>query len=173
MRRLMILGAGGYSRTVADLAAQLERYNEIAFLDDEKTGEGILGTCGEYGKFRDGNTEFYPAFGNNAVRMNWICRFLEEGIPVPTLVHPRSFVSPRAALGSGTVVLPMAVVNTGTMVGRGCIVNIGALIDHDCCLEDGVHLCPGVIIKAENHIEANTKLESGTVILARKHPVCS
>ena len=32
--RLIILGAGGYGRTVADTAAQTGAYNEILFLDD-------------------------------------------------------------------------------------------------------------------------------------------
>ena len=34
MKRLMILGAGGYGKTVADVAAQLGCYEQIVFLDD-------------------------------------------------------------------------------------------------------------------------------------------
>ena len=171
MKKLLILGAGGYGKTVADVAAQLELYGQIAFLDDGRNGENILGSCSRFAELWDADTDIYPAFGNNSVRIQWLNRLKENRIPVPTLVHPRAYVSPTAKLGFGTVVLPMAVVNTGVTVGEGCIINIGALIDHDCVIEDGVHLAPGAIVKAENRISAGQKIESGTVIENREFPL--
>ena len=171
MKKLLILGAGGYGKTVADVASQLGLYDQIAFLDDGRSGDTILGTCSCFLDLRDADTEIYPAFGNNAVRMQWLNRLKQNRIPVPTLVHPRAYVSPTAKLGIGTVVLPMAVVNTGVTVEEGCIINIGALIDHDCVIEEGVHLAPGAIVKAENRIGAGQKIESGTVIENREFPL--
>ena len=171
MKKLLILGAGGYGKTVADLAAQLGEYDKIAFLDDGRSGEGILGTCGEFPAFADQSTQMYPAFGNNTIRMHWLKSLLDAGIGVPALVHPRAYVSPTAKLGTGTVVLPMAVVNTGVTVENGCIVNIGALIDHDSVIGEGTHLAPGAIVKAENRIPAMAKIESGTVIENRQYPL--
>ena len=58
--RLIILGAGGYGKTVADIARQSGKYEQIYFLDDgQETSDLILGTCSEYMKFADGNTEMY------------------------------------------------------------------------------------------------------------------
>ena len=170
MKKLLILGAGGYGRTVADVAAQLG-YDSISFLDDQRTGENILGTCGDYDRFCDGETEIYPAFGGGSIRMKWMHTLLRAGAGVPVLVHPRAYVSPTAVLEAGTVVLPMAVVNTGVRVKMGCIINIGALVDHDCILEAGVHLAPGAIVKAENRIPAGIKIESGQVIENRQYPL--
>ena len=170
MRKLLILGAGGYGKTVADVAAQLG-YDHIRFLDDSRTGPDILGTCAEYEKFLDRNTELYPAFGHNWNRMKWLNLFMEKGVSVPTLVHPRAYVSPTATLYAGVMVLPMAVVNTGVIVKPGCIVNIGALIDHDTVVEAGCHLAPGAIVKAENRIPAGSKIDSGTVIENRQYPL--
>ena len=169
MKKLLILGSGGYGKTVADVAAQLGW--ESAFLDDQSTGEKILGICESYSRFAQEFDALYPAFGNNTFRMNWIRRFLEEGISVPTLIHPRAYVSPTAILETGTVVLPMAVVNTGVTVKMGCIINIGALIDHDSVIEEGCHLAPGAIVKAENRIPAGIKLNSGEVIENRQYPL--
>ena len=171
MKKLLILGAGGYGQTVFDLARQLGCYEKIAFLDDGKTGPNILGTCSEYAMFADEETDVYPAFGNNEIRMGWMELLEEEGMRIPTLVHPRAYVSPTAVLGTGSVVLPMAVVNTGVTVGNGCIVNIGALIDHDTVLEDGVHLAPGAVVKAENRIPEMWKVDSGSVIENRQYPL--
>lgn len=171
MKHLLILGAGGFGKTVADLAEQLGCYHSIRFLDDGQHGENILGTCDRYSDFLNENTEVYPAFGNNAFRKQWITRLCGEGIAVPTLIHPRAYVSPRATVGTGTVVLPMAVVNTGVTIGDGCIINIGTLVDHDTVIENWVHLAPGAIVKAENRIAAECKIESGTVIENRQYPL--
>ena len=171
MKKLLILGAGGYGKTIADVAAQLGCYDRIAFLDDGQSGGCILGSCGEYARFVGEFDEIYPAFGNNRFRMVWISRLLEEGVCIPTLVHPRAYVSPSAKLGIGTMVLPMAVVNTGVTVGNGCIINIGALIDHDSVIEDGVHLAPGAIVKAENRMPSGIKIDSGEVIENRQYPL--
>ena len=171
MKKLLILGAGGYGKTVWDVANQLDIYEEIHFLDDNQSGGLVLGKCEEYAAFADAQTEVYPAFGNNEMRIRWLNVLQQAKIAIPTLVHPRAYVSPTALLGMGTVVLPMAVVNTGVLVGNGCIVNIGALIDHDSILEDGVHLAPGAIVKAENRIPEKMKVDSTQVIENREYPL--
>jgi len=174
MKKLLILGAGGYGKTIADVARQLGCYDKIAFLDDIKAGmPGVLGTCEEFLQFADGDTDVYPAFGNNSARMDWIEKLFLNDIPVPTLVHPSAYVSPEAVLEAGVTVLPKAVVNTGVTVKEGCIINIGALIDHDTVVEAGCHLAPGAIVKAENRIPAGSKIDSGTVIENRQYPLTS
>lgn len=78
--RLIILGAGGYGKTVADIARQSGKYEQIYFLDDgQEKSDLILGTCAEFLKFADGNTEMYPAFGNNEMRLDWMEK-LSDGI---------------------------------------------------------------------------------------------
>ena len=171
MRKLLILGAGGYGKTIMDLAEQVGCYDRISFLDDTKTDGSVLGKCGEFLKFADEDTDVYPAFGNNEARMLWLGRLLEARVSVPTLVHPRAYVSPKAVLGIGCMVLPMAVVNTGVTVEQGCIINIGALIDHDSVIGAGTHLSPGAIVKAENRIPGLVKIASGEVIENRQYPL--
>lgn len=169
--KLLIIGAGGYGRTVADVAKQIGCFEKIAFLDDTKSGSGVLGRCEEYAYFCDEDTAVYPAFGDNALRMEWLEVLTEEGLTVPTLIHPDAYVSPTATVCAGSVVLPKAVVNTNVTVGMGCIINIGALIDHDTVIENGVHLAPGAIVKALNRIPEGSKINSGEVIENRQYPL--
>ena len=171
MKKLLILGAGGYGRTVYELAQTLGCYEKIAFLDDRKSEKNVLGGCDEYPMFCDDETAVYPAFGNNEIRMRWLDQLMDEGIPVPAMIHPSAYVSPSAKIGTGTVVLTRAVVSTTTRLGNGCLINIGALVDHDCVLEDGVHLAPGAIVKANNHLPAGLKVESGEVVGNRVYPL--
>lgn len=160
--RLVILGAGGYGRTVADVAEQLG-YEDIIVLDDALEGKEIS----TFTQHIADDTEFIPAFGNNEFRMRWIDSITDVGGRLATLIHLSAFVSPKAQIGQGTVILPGAVINTETKIGKGCIINIGALVDHGNMIGEGCHICCGAIIKAENVISPMTKVEAGTVIEAR------
>jgi UDP-3-O-[3-hydroxymyristoyl] glucosamine N-acyltransferase len=163
--RLIILGAGGYGRTIADIACQ-NGYNCI-FLDDSDPEHPLKSYC----DYIDENTEFIPAFGNNVIRMEWINKLKKAGAHLATLIHPTAYVSPRAVIYKGSVVLPKAVVNTSSVVESGCIINLGAIIDHGCVIEEGCHICLGAIVKGENRIQTLTKIEAGEVIQARQWPV--
>lgn len=147
--KLIILGAGGYGRTVADIARQSRRYTKVCFLDDNSTDELVIGKCADYINHITSDTELYPAFGNNEGRLQWMERLETAGAAIPTLIHSTAYVSPEATIGVGTVVLPKAIINTDTVINSGCIINCGAIIDHGCVIEDGVHICLGAIVKAE------------------------
>lgn len=164
--RLVILGSGGYGRTVADLATQLGY--EIIVLDDSIPDHPLSSYTDYIGKE---GVKFIPAFGNNEFRLEWICRLQDHGAELATLIHPTAYISPMSKVHEGTVVLPHAVVNTDVEIGRGCIVNIGSIVDHGCVIEEGVHLCLGCIVKGENRVKRLTKIEAGEVIEARKYPV--
>ncbi len=171
MRRLVILGAGGFGQTVKDVASQTGRFNDIRFLDDHSVADDVAGTCGEFASFIDEGTEFLVAFGNNAMRCQWLETLKNAKATIATIVHARAYVSPTACVDEGCIVLPQAVVNTNCVLRRGCIVNIGAIVDHGCILEECVHVAPGGIVKAENRVPALTKIESGEVVQNRHYPL--
>ena len=158
MKRFVILGAGGYGRTVVDVAEQLG-YSTIV-IDDADTAHPLS----TFSSYIDEHTYFIPAFGNNAFRMEWINRIGESGGQLATLIHPTAYVSPTATINPGTVILPHAIINTDVVVGKGCIINLGAIVDHGCILEEGVHICLGAIVKGENRIEKCSKIEAGEVV---------
>ena len=161
--RLVILGAGGYGKTIADLAEQSGRYEEIVFLDDRNPS--AEGPCNAYRNYQNEKTEFYPAFGDNGIRIRWISEFEQNGVKVCSLIHPSAYVSKTAVIGEGTMVLPNASVGTNVRTGKGCIINMNAVIDHDCVLKDGVHICLGAVVKAGITINENTKIEAGRAIM--------
>lgn len=158
MKRLVILGSGGYGRTVADMAHQLG-YSTI-ILDDADSAHPLI----SFQSYINSSTFFIPAFGNNAFRMEWINRIEENGGQLATLIHPTAYISPTATIKPGTAILPHAIVNTDVVINRGCIINLGAIVDHGCILEEGVHLAPGAIVKGENQIERLSKIEAGEVV---------
>ena len=165
--RLIILGAGGHGRVVADLAEQTGRYEKIYFLDDNAIDDNVIGKCSDYIKFKSQDTEMYPAFGNNIGRIEWENKIEEAGIKLAKIIHPLAYVSPKATIADGCVIMPYAIVNTSVEIKKACIINIGAMIDHDCILEEGCHLAPGAIVKGENKVPSCMKIDSGEVVALR------
>lgn len=49
---LIILGAGGHGRVVADIAEQTGKYDKIVFLDDNSNDDKVIGKCSDYKKFK-------------------------------------------------------------------------------------------------------------------------
>jgi UDP-N-acetylbacillosamine N-acetyltransferase len=160
--KLVILGAGGYGRTIKDIVEQEKEYTKTFILDDSFEEE--KNRTSNFKNFIDSETDFYPAFGNNELRLRWIEKILSFNGRVTSIISSHAYISPTVQIGTGSSVLPNACVGTNTIIGSGVIVNMGALIDHDCLIDDGVHIAPGAIVKGQNHILRCEKVESGVVI---------
>lgn len=169
--KLIILGAGGYGRTIEDIVEQMHTYEKVSFLDDRGGDERIIGTLSSYEEHKSPDTEFYPAFGNNELRLQWLDRLCGSGCKVATIIHPSAYCSPKAHISEGCAVLPKAIVNTNCRLERGCIINLGAIVDHGSLLEEGVHVCLGAVVKAENRIPRAMKIQAGQVIEDRTYPL--
>lgn len=165
--KLVILGAGGYGRTIKDLAESTGRFDEILFLDDNAEDENKR--CSAYALYKD-ESVLYPAFGDNKIRLGWIEKLQAEGYELLTMIHPSAYVSKTAKTGDGTIVMPHASIGTGYVIEHGCIINMNAVIDHDCLIGKGTHVCLGAIVKAGNRTEACTKIEAGEVIERNAFP---
>ena len=154
---------------VCDIAEQTGKYSEIVFLDDNSKDEKVVGKCEDFEKYVADDTEIYPAFGNNELRVSFVEKLEKLGAKMPVLVHKTAYVSPHAKLEKANVVLPFAVVNTDVQVEAGCIINTHSIVDHGCVVEKGVHICVGAIVKAENRIPAYMKVEAGQIIENRTY----
>ena len=144
MSDLLVIGAGGHGRVVADIASK--RY-AVAFLDDGAGGEElpwpVLGPLSLLDQVKDDYAAFVVGVGGNAKRLEIAARLEQLGCQLVTVEDESAVVSAHAEVGRGTVIMPQAAINYGAVVGRSCIVNTAATVDHDCRLGDGVHISPG------------------------------
>ncbi|MGQ9780344.1 MAG: NeuD/PglB/VioB family sugar acetyltransferase [Bacillota bacterium] len=148
-RELLIVGAGGHGKVVADIAVAAG-FKVIGFVDDGPEKQPplpryrILGTIGDLPAIlgKHPHLGLVLAVGDNSVRRDLAGRI--AGAVYPTVVHPSAVVSPHATLGPGTVVMPQVVVNAGTIIGAHVILNTSCSVDHDCRVGDFAHLAPGV-----------------------------
>lgn len=167
---LLILGASGHGKVVGDCAVVGAGWAEILYFDDRWPE---LNTCGPWQVVGTSEAflseewdegQAFVAIGNAVTRLTWLRRLEADEIPLATVVHPQSVISPHALIGEGSLVAAGAVVNIGSQLGLGCIINTGATVDHDCVLGDGVHVCPGVHLAGDVHVGESSWLGIGCVV---------
>lgn len=158
MKSLLIIGAGGHGRVVAEIAAVCGYDKDsIAFLDDN--APGAVGKIAEMELYAPRYDGVFIAIGNNALRQRLTVQLRGmAGARLVTLIHPTAYVSPSAVIGQGTVVEPKAVINTNSRIGQGCIISVGTIIDHDCEIGEFCHINAGMVCSAGSHVEALSRI---------------
>lgn len=144
--RLLLVGAGGHGRSVAEAANLSGLFNVVGFLDDaiavgdKVLGMPVLGSMSDAAKYQHLCDQVIVAIGNNAVRESMCQRLVDLGFHLATVIHPKAYVAPSALVGAGSAVMAGAVVGTEATLGCGSIVNCGAVVDHHAVVEDFGHL---------------------------------
>ena len=162
-KRLIIVGASGHGKVVADIA-KLNGYQDIKFLDDdlevkECAGYSVVGSTDMIKKFE---ADVFVAVGNGKVRK----RIMEENSDrsFPILVHPNAVVAEGVVIGGGTVIMAGAIINPYTQIGNGCIINTSSSVDHDCIIENYVHIAVGAHVCGTVSIEESCWIGAGATI---------
>lgn len=159
MKALLIIGSGGHGRSVLDCVLASNEYGSISFATNEESPDPILDfeVLDERGLSINSIERRFDAvvvaIGDNRARLEKVINLSGAGIELPTLVHPRAYVSPLAAVGVGSVVLAGAVVNSFASIGAGCIINTCSVVEHECVIANGVHLSPGAVIAGGCSVE--------------------
>lgn len=171
MKRIVIIGASGHGKVVADIA-RLNGYENIVFLDDANPS----GFCSGYPVIGGSDCidsvdgEFFVAIGNAQVRERIHTQLIESGKTVPILIHPNAVIGSKVSIGEGSVIMAGAVVNPETVIGKGCIINTCSSVDHDNKLGDfvhvavGAHLCGAVCIGDKTWIGAGATISNNVSI---------
>lgn len=170
--RILIFGAGGHGKVVADLIRALG--HEVAgFVDQDGLGRQAEPGGGVVIALQDeilgeGTVACATvAIGNNRVRLELLERLRGLGYALPALIHPSATMSPSASIGAGTHVLAGVVVNAAAQIGSGVILNTSAVIEHDCVLHDGVHVSPGAVLAGEVEVGPGAWIGAGAVVINR------
>ena len=171
-RPLLIVGAGGHGRVVAEIAiaAGIE---VLGFLDRSAAvgasvgGKPVLGRAlpdlrSSHGPLA---VAVFIAVGDNDTRARLFQEAHGAGYDLPTLIHPSAVVSPSACIGAGSVLMAGAIINADARLGRFTIINTAASIDHDCVLEDGAQICPGARAAGTVRLGANAFVGTGAIVI--------
>ena len=161
MKKLVIIGASGHGKVIADIAVK-NGYEEIVFLDDnenikECAGFPVVGRVSAANKI-DGDK--IVAIGNANVREK-----IQESLKgVTTLIHPDAVISRRVEIGEGSVIMAGAVINSDAIIGKGCIINTCSSVDHDCRIGNFSHVSVGTHIAGTVNIGNRIWIGAGSIV---------
>lgn len=169
MKKLALLGAGGHSRVIADMAL-VSGWSSVSCFDDawpEKTRTGDWDVVGNVSMLIESASNFdgvVVAIGDCDIRCKMQEQLVKVNAPLVTIIHPSASVSSRATLGIGAVVMANAVINAFATLGDGCVVNSGAIVEHDCSIGDFVHIAPGAILTGTVTVGKCTWIGAGSTV---------
>ncbi|HZK72306.1 MAG TPA: acetyltransferase [Clostridia bacterium] len=166
--RLLIIGASGHGKVIADIAIKMNKWNNIAFLDDdevlkESMGFKVIGTSENAFNYIE-DSDIFVAIGNNTTREKVQVKLETAGTSIPTLVHPSAIIGEQVEIGLGTVIMAGVVINCCSKIGKGCIINTGSNLDHDNVIEDYVHISPGANLAGTVKVGKSSWLGIGSVV---------
>jgi len=140
VKRLVIVGAGGFGREVLCWARDVEptqsEWKIGGFLD---ANPAVLGGYGVSGEILGDPAEFSPteadccicAIGNPATKRRVVSSLLERGAKFVTLIHPSVIIGANCRIGEGCIVCPGVVLTTNVTLGRFVTLNLGTTLGHD------------------------------------------
>lgn len=162
---LVIVGAGGHGRVVADAA--LARGLAVVATDRDPAkcrGELLPGVpllpLEEAYALEAG---FHVSIGQPEGRAREFAALGDRLLA--TITHPAAIVSPFATLGPACFVAAQAVCAPRSVLGESVIVNHGAVVDHDCIVGDFTHVAPHVALGGGVRIGARVLLGTGARVL--------
>lgn len=147
--KLLILGAGGHGKVVADAAESMQLWSDIYFLDDAITtgySYEIIGGISSLNKWKNDFDSAIIAIGNNQTRASIMQQCCQAGLKLATIIHATAYISKSVTIGMGSVIFSNSVVNPGAIIGKGCIINTAAIIEHDCNIGNYTHISPNVAL---------------------------
>ncbi|SDJ85755.1 acetyltransferase [Natronincola ferrireducens] len=166
--KLIIIGASGHGKVIADIAIKMSKWQSIAFLDDDESikismGLEVIGKTTDAFTYKEG-ADFFVAIGNNAVREKVQEKLIEEGLNVVSLIHPSAIIGTDVEIGIGTVVMAGTVINSSTRIGKGCIINTSSSLDHDNVIENYIHISPGANLAGKVKVGKGSWLGIGSIV---------
>ncbi len=167
--KLIIIGAGGHSKSVVDSVNQ-ELYQIEGFLDDNKSGMHLgypifgkkIDDIPEYQKYK-----YFVAIGDIAPRKMWYERLQKYGVNTINIIDKTAVISSSAKLGTGNFVGKCAVINADVTIGDNNVINSKALVEHECVVGSHTHLSTNSAINGNVVIEDCVFLGSSAVCIGQ------
>ncbi|MGW9551472.1 acetyltransferase [Citricoccus zhacaiensis] len=176
---VVIVGAGGFGREVADVIDAINRTASVPAWDllgvhDEAPSQLNLSRLEDRGipylgplpgDGSDRIVSFVVGIGNPRVREKLADLIEGWGWEPATLVHPAAVLGSAVRLGAGTVICGGVQVSTNVHTGRHVHVNPNATIGHDARLEHFVSVNPAATVSGEVVVGSRTLLGANSIVL--------
>ncbi len=171
--KIIIVGAGGHSRSIYECIRHNKNLEVIAFVDHvaSKGSElimniSVLGPHSIVSKLitEENIKGFVLGIGDNKIRARRYEEFKLMGLEPISAIHPTAKIAYNVDIGKGVMIGINSTINTNSKIGNNCIINTGSIIEHENTIEENVHIAPGTTIAGRVIIKKNTLIGIGSVV---------
>ena len=164
---MVVIGGGGHGGCVADVAERAG-WSVVGFIDTElEPGQEVIGrpVLGNDDRLADEAFcrahDFGLGIGEPQVRRRYGRKILERGGTVPAIVNPSAFVSSRARMGQGVLLMGFNAVNHQARLGDFVVLDWHATVGHHSSVGEACFLSPGVNVTGRVTMGAEVYLGAG------------
>ena len=170
IRPLVIIGAGGHARELAQLISDINakslQYELVGFLDDGVPIGKVIAGRPVMGSTRDAhsmatNTLFALGVGAPATKLKLGSRLLDAGMEPVTLIHPSATIGRNVQIGSGSIVSAGCILTCDVAIGSFVTINVACTVSHDSIIESYATLAPGVHVTGSVTVGEGCDLGAG------------
>lgn len=175
MKKLFIIGSGGFSKQVIEIVEKINEqsniYDLVGLIDDNETLKGhkvldyqVIGTTDDlhsyskkhevYAVIAIANAKVKEKLNQKLKYVNWI-----------NLIHPDAIITKYLEIGVGNIICGGVVINPNCKINNHCHINIGTTFGHDVTLMDYVTVMPGCRISGNVTLKSNSMIGTGSTII--------
>lgn len=175
MKKIAILGAGGFGREVKTIIDAINKvnltYDFIGFFDDgiEKglliNSYDVLGGINDINKY-DEDLSIVVCIADPKIKKKVISNINNSHIDFPSIIHPKASITDEfVTIGKGCIICEGTIITCNIEIKDFIILNLMCTVGHDTVIEDYCSFMPSVNISGEVKIEQGVYVGTGAKII--------
>lgn len=176
MKKIAILGTGGFARELATLVqninAVIPTFDLIGFVDGSLSkgtlinGYPVIGNDEEINKTTE-ELGLVLAFGDPKLKKKVKDKFTNPLIFFPTLVHPSVIIGDKrfVEIGEGCIICAGCIITTNIVIKNFVTLNLQCTVGHDTIIKDYSSFMPSCNISGEVNISEGVYCGTGVKII--------
>jgi sugar O-acyltransferase (sialic acid O-acetyltransferase NeuD family) len=176
VKRVVIIGAGGLAREVADVFAACNQvrqdYEIVGFIDESPASHGselnglpVLGDLSWFDGVDKSEIWVSTGIGNPASRRKVVSKALKRGLQFCNVIHPTAVVTPFITYGVGVVITAGCILTNQIVIGNHVYLNLDCTVGHDATIDEFCNINPGVHVSGNVHLKVGCDVGTGAVII--------
>lgn len=175
MQNLIIFGASGHARVIADAARRSALFDVLGFVDQARpVGEVVDSvkvlrneTALQNILSKADNVMGIIGVGDNRARARIAASMKEKfpGLQFANVFHPSAIIADDVIFGRGVFVAASATINCGSRLGDHVVINTRSSVDHDCVIGDYSFIGPGVSLAGGVSIGRGSFIGTGAAVI--------
>lgn len=169
---MLIIGAGGLAKEVADIIVQTNITKNLYFFDDVNLEKNlfienfqIFHTREEVLIYFQKCLKIVVGIGNPKLREKFYNEFSAMGAKFENVISKESYISEfDISMGNGNILFPGVKVSSGVKIGSNNLIYYNSILTHDVEIGNHCEISPNVTILGNSKIGNRTHLATGSII---------